>query len=89
MKIFITGATGFIGTHLLERMSETDHELYCFARKTSQTQGLQTTRARIITGDINDKDHWLRVCKVVIGLYIWPAVSSSGCLMSESTMMST
>lgn len=56
MKIFITGATGFIGTHLVDRLLETDHELYCFARKTSQIQGLQETRARIITGDINDKE---------------------------------
>lgn len=56
MKIFITGATGFIGTHFVERLLETDHELYCFARETSQIQGLQATRARIITGDIKDKE---------------------------------
>jgi dihydroflavonol-4-reductase len=56
MKIFITGATGFIGTHFVECLLETDHELYCFARKTSQIQGLKATRARIITGDINDKE---------------------------------
>jgi len=56
MKIFITGATGFIGTHLVERLSETDHDLYCFARETSQIQGLQATGARIIIGDINDKE---------------------------------
>jgi dihydroflavonol-4-reductase len=55
MKIFITGATGFIGGYLVKHLSETDHELYCFARKTSQIQGLQASGARIIIGDINDK----------------------------------
>lgn len=54
MKIFISGATGFIGTHPVQCLSETDHELFCLARKTSQTQGLQATGARIITDDIND-----------------------------------
>jgi dihydroflavonol-4-reductase len=56
MKIFITGATGFIGTRLVDFLSGTDHELYCLARKTSQIQGLQTAGARIIMGDINDRD---------------------------------
>ncbi|MGD8403582.1 MAG: NAD-dependent epimerase/dehydratase family protein [Anaerolineales bacterium] len=56
MKIFITGSTGYIGTHLVERLLQTNHELYCFARKTSQFQGLQATRAKIIMGDINDKE---------------------------------
>jgi len=56
MKIFITGATGFIGTRLVDFLSRTDHELYCLARKTSQIQGLQTAGVRIIMGDINDRD---------------------------------
>lgn len=55
MKIFITGATGFIGTHLVERLLKTNHEIYCFVRKTSQIQRLKETRAIIITGDISDK----------------------------------
>ena len=56
MKIFVTGATGFIGTHLVDRLSETDHKLYCLARKTSQLQHLQATEATIIMGDITDKE---------------------------------
>jgi dihydroflavonol-4-reductase len=55
MKIFITGATGFIGTHLVEHLSETSHDLYCLARETSQIEGLQASGVKIIMGDINDK----------------------------------
>lgn len=56
MKIFITGATGFIGTHLVDFLSGTNHELYCLVRKTSQIHRLQTAGARIIIGDINNRD---------------------------------
>lgn len=33
MKIFITGATGFIGIHLVKLLAEIDHELRCLVRK--------------------------------------------------------
>jgi dihydroflavonol-4-reductase len=56
MKIFITGGTGFIGTHLIKRLSDTDHELVCLARKTSNTQFLNDIGAEIIIGDLTDKN---------------------------------
>ncbi|MGD8465780.1 MAG: SDR family oxidoreductase, partial [Anaerolineae bacterium] len=30
--MFVTGATGFIGTHLVRRMAATEHELVCLVR---------------------------------------------------------
>ena len=60
MKIFITGATGFIGAHLIECLKNTDHELFCLARKTSQIQPLEAAGARIIIGDITDKESLVR-----------------------------
>lgn len=55
MKIFITGGTGFIGTHLLKRLSDTDHELVCLARENSKTEFLENSGAKIIIGDVTDK----------------------------------
>jgi len=55
MKIFITGGTGFIGTHLVKRLSDTDHELVCLARQTSKTQFLEDAGVKIIIGDVTDK----------------------------------
>ncbi len=55
MKMFITGATGFIGTHLLKRLSQTSHQLYCLARKNSNTQHLKEAGATIVPGDVTDK----------------------------------
>ncbi len=64
MKIFITGATGFIGTHLINRLSQTDHELVCLVRKTNQKSELLEKRgATLVKGDILDKESLLRGMK--------------------------
>jgi dihydroflavonol-4-reductase len=55
MKIFITGSTGFIGTYLIKRLTQTKHELHCFAREKSNTQLLKESGANIFVGDITDK----------------------------------
>lgn len=55
MKIFITGGTGFIGSNLVKRLSQTGHQLYCLARKSSDTRKLEESRVAIIYGDVTDK----------------------------------
>jgi dihydroflavonol-4-reductase len=60
MRIFITGATGFIGTRLVKRLSETAHELRCLARQTSHVQRLEAAGVDIIIGDITDKESLIR-----------------------------
>ncbi|MGB8657722.1 MAG: NAD-dependent epimerase/dehydratase family protein [Candidatus Zixiibacteriota bacterium] len=60
MKIFITGATGFIGTHLVKRLAQTDHKLVCLVRKTSDVGQLEAQGVTLITGDVTDKDSILK-----------------------------
>ncbi len=56
MKIFITGATGFIGSYLIERLSQTKHELYCLVRKSSPlSEKLKKLGTNLIIGDVTDK----------------------------------
>ena len=55
MKILITGATGFIGTHLVKRLAQTEHEVCCLIRKTSDTCELKKLGVTLITGDVVDK----------------------------------
>jgi len=55
MKIFITGGTGFIGSCLVKRLSQTGHELKCLARETSDIHFLKEIGANIFTGDVTDK----------------------------------
>lgn len=60
MKIFITGGTGFIGTYLVNRLTKTQHELYCLAREESDTHFLKEIGANIIRGDVTDKASLLK-----------------------------
>jgi dihydroflavonol-4-reductase len=55
VKAFITGGTGFIGTHLIKRLAQDDHELYCLVRKTSDVRTLESVGATLVTGDVTDK----------------------------------
>lgn len=71
MKTFITGATGFIGTHLIKRLAQTEHELYCLVRETSHIGELKELGATLIMGDVTDKDSLLegmKSCDWVINL---------------------
>ncbi|KPJ64250.1 hypothetical protein AMJ44_13100 [candidate division WOR-1 bacterium DG_54_3] len=63
MKTFITGATGFIGTHLVKRLAQTEHELRCLVRKTSDVHTLKELGVALITGDVTDKDSLLEGMK--------------------------
>jgi len=60
MNIFITGGTGFIGTALIQNLAQTEHELHCLARKTSNTGHLKDAGAKIFTGDVTDPEILLR-----------------------------
>ncbi len=55
MKVFITGATGFIGTHLLRRLVETKHEPICLVRRQSNIRELEKLGVELALGDIRDK----------------------------------
>lgn len=51
MKIFLTGATGFIGSHTLELLMEKGCEVVCLCREDSDKWRIEG-EARFITGDI-------------------------------------
>jgi len=56
MRISITGALGFIGTHTVQRLAQDGHELVCLVRRTSSADWLRQMGATVVTGDIMDKD---------------------------------
>lgn len=71
MKIFITGATGFIGRHVVKRLARSGYELRCLVRATSDVDELQKQGVTLVTGDVTDKGSILagiRGCEWVINL---------------------
>lgn len=55
MKVFITGATGFIGGNTVERMARAGHELACLVRRTSDAGPLKELGAALTFGDVTDR----------------------------------
>ena len=54
MKALVTGASGFIGSHLVERLVELGIEPYALMRKTSSSENLGQTKFKRIEGDLSD-----------------------------------
>lgn len=56
MKALITGATGFVGSHLADLLLSKNYEVYCLARKTSNTRWLKDKSVKLIEGDLFSED---------------------------------
>lgn len=56
MNILITGATGFIGRHLVGALSKGEHSIRCLVRKSSNIDCLKNTNVDIFHGDLLEKD---------------------------------
>ena len=55
MNIFVTGATGFIGKHLVKRLSADGHRVCCLVRSAGRAQALHDPDLELIYGDVNDR----------------------------------
>lgn len=53
--VFVTGSTGFIGTKLVNALVQRGHTVHSLARGTSNIDGLQHDRIRLVTSDILDR----------------------------------
>ena len=52
MRIFVTGATGFVGSHVARSLGAAGAELRLLTRKTSRTEHLEGLHAELVTGDL-------------------------------------
>lgn len=55
MRAFVTGATGFVGSHLAEALVSEGHEVRILARKTSDSAWIKDLDVESVTGDLEDK----------------------------------
>jgi len=53
--VLITGASGFIGRHLVHRLIERGFRVSCLVRVTSDTDELRAAGAQLVIGDVTDR----------------------------------
>lgn len=56
MKVSITGANGFIGSHLIDKLLERDYQIKCLVRKTSNLRWLEGKHVTFVEGDLNSTE---------------------------------
>ncbi|MBI4688522.1 MAG: NAD(P)-dependent oxidoreductase [Nitrospirae bacterium] len=56
MKALVTGATGFIGSHLTERLIKNGYEVSCMVRNASSLRWLEGLDVRLLQGDCSSRE---------------------------------
>jgi nucleoside-diphosphate-sugar epimerase len=54
MRALVTGATGFVGSHLVEALQRSSIEVTAFARSASKAADLVRRGVRVVNGDLDD-----------------------------------
>ena len=69
MKNLVTGATGFVGSHIAERLIKEGEEVVALVRKTSNTKFLSSIGVKFAYGDINDPESLKKVMQGIDIVY--------------------
>jgi dihydroflavonol-4-reductase len=59
MRALVTGATGFIGSHVAEALVARGYEVTCLVRRTSDLRWLSNVAVRLVYGSVEDKESLL------------------------------
>jgi nucleoside-diphosphate-sugar epimerase len=59
-SVFLTGATGYVGSHVLAELARRGHKLVCLARSTKAAQRLESEGHAIQLGDLSGPTDWMK-----------------------------
>jgi nucleoside-diphosphate-sugar epimerase len=68
MKVFVTGATGYIGRSLVRALHRAGHEVVGLARSLEKARGLRLPGIAWIGGDLREPSGWAETASVCDGL---------------------
>lgn len=68
-KVLVTGASGFIGGHLVEHLLEQGYSVRCLVRASSDTRRLSELGVELVVGDLVDKPSLCRAMAGVTTVY--------------------
>ena len=85
MRVFLTGGTGLLGSHLAQELRSHGHEVVALHRRTADTLILEETECRLVEGDIRDDaealallmegcSHMVHAAALVYAGGAWPKV---------------
>jgi nucleoside-diphosphate-sugar epimerase len=69
MKYFVTGATGFVGSHVARQLVEQGHEVVVSVRTPSKAQQLAQLGVTVTQGDVTDKESMRGAMQGVDGVF--------------------
>ncbi len=71
MKIFVTGGTGFVGSHLVDALLSRSDEVTCLVRNPAKAERIfsHDKQPKIVVGDLNDLEALARGCERVDAVF--------------------
>ncbi len=69
MKTLVTGGTGFIGSHLVEKLRTRGHDVVSVAKDGQNVEILNRLGVQVITGDLNNGMQWEKTLEGVDTIY--------------------
>lgn len=77
MRCLVTGATGFVGGHLCERLRREGHEVFALARSPKARRPLESIGAQVLEGSLESSNVFARVAQQIDVVFHLAAITKA------------